>query len=511
VPTLNGSPAVLLEETVDVSPTSETSVTREIQPSTPVKKSDRIAQAMLLAVILAAPALMCVHSACARDLDIWWHLRTGEWMLQHHAVPRVDSFSAPFAGKPWLSYSWLFELIMIKLYQGLGLLGPVVYSATMIFAITAAVYHLIRRMGADFTLSVLLTFAAMYGMGHLFTPRSWLFTMLFFALELDILMHARITGKLRELAWLPVIFALWANVHIVFVDGLAVLGLAFAEAVLAPRWPSAQKKVSAIWMGAALGSSVLATLLNPYGWHIYGVAHDLATQAGALNFISELQAISFRSLSDFVVLALALGAAATRGWQRKLVSFESGLLVFATVLSFRSQRDVWMVAMVAVAILSSSAAGRKKAVDNVPVLGTWLASIAAILAVMASFPLLHVNNRELQKQMEANLPVRAVEVVRERGYRGPVFNDFNWGGYLIWSLRWPVSIDGRQNVYGDERMNRSVSTWNAAPDWRSDTQLASAGVVIGPVRSPLTQLLRMDSRFQLAYEDDVAAVFVAHH
>jgi hypothetical protein len=35
-----------------------------------------------------------------------------------------------------------------------------------------------------------------------------------------------------------------------------------------------------------------------------------------------------------------------------------------------------------------------------------------------------------------------------------------------------------------------------------------AGVVIGPVKAPLTQVLRMDPRFQLAYEDKVAAVFV---
>jgi len=58
-------------------------------------------------------------------------------------------------------------------------------------------------------------------------------------------------------------------------------------------------------------------------------------------------------------------------------------------------------------------------------------------------------------------------------------------------------------------MDRSVATWNGEPDWATDGQLVSARLVIGPVHTPLIQLLRIDPRFQLAYEDKVAAVFVA--
>ena len=117
--------------------------------------------------------------------------------------------------------------------------------------------------------------------------------------------------------------------------------------------------------------------------------------------------------------------------------------------------------------------------------------------------------RGLRLNWRRSCPCRAVEAVRAKGYAGPLYNDFNWGGYLIWALRMPVSIDGRQNLYGDQRIDRSVATWSAQPDWASDAQLMSAGVVIGPVKAPLTQVLRMDSRFQLVYEDKLAAVFAA--
>ena len=509
VATLLDPPAAPPDEELEVPLVMEAELSDVRASTRPITKSDRIAQTIVMALLFAGPTIMCLHGSCANDADIWWHMRIGEWILQHHAVPYVDSFSGPFAGQPWLAYSWLFELVVAKLFQWLGLVGIAAYSAAMILTISVAIYHLVRRLQSDFTLSVLLTFVAMFSMGRMFTPRPWLFTILFFVLEIDILMHVRKTGKLREMAWLPVIFALWANVHIQFVDGLLVLGLATAEAVLARWWTAAQTRVRPIWLGAALVASVLATLANPYGWHIYAVAHDLATQAGALDKVSELQAIPFRSLSDFVVLLLALGSAAALASQRRFAFFESGLLVFAAVLAFRSQRDVWVMAAAGAAILASSIASKRQVADKLPALATRFAVVAAAFLVFAGFRVLHVNNENLQTQTAQGFPVRAVEVIRQKGYGGPLYNDFNWGGYLIWNLRLPASIDGRQNLYGDQRMDRSIATWSGEPDWASDTQLASAGLVVGPAKAPLTQLLRTDQRFRLAYEDKVAAVFVA--
>jgi len=72
-----------------------------------------------------------------------------------------------------------------------------------------------------------------------------------------------------------------------------------------------------------------------------------------------------------------------------------------------------------------------------------------------------------------------------------------------------VTIDGRAAMYGDEQIDRSATTWSGQPDWASDPNLQKAGLVIGPVKASLTQLLRMDPRFELAYEDKLAAVFIA--
>jgi len=463
---------------------------------------------LVLAVVFAAPALICVHIACANDPDIWWHLRTGEWMFQHHALPRVDIFSSANAGKPWEPYSWLYELLAFRLFQGFGLVGVVGYSAGMVLAITIALWHMIKRHQADFSLVALLIFGTCYSMGHLFTPRPWLFTILFFVLEIDILMQVRKTGRARELAWLPVIFALWSNIHIQFIDGLLVLGLAAVEAIVTNRGVGFKTLLRVPAVIAALVASVLATLVNPFGWRIYKVAYELAAQPGVLDKINELKAIPFRDPTDFTVLFFALAAATALAWHRRVQLFEVGLLVFGLVVSFRSQRDVWVICIAAAAILATTVPG-KQATIPLPRFAIRLAMVIAVVATIAGFRVLKVNNQVLGDQVKQTYPVNAVNEILAKGYRGPLYNEFNWGGYLIWSLRMPVSIDGRAAFYGDKAIDRSVATWNADPDWTSDPALQSAGIVIGPVKSPLFQVLKTSPRFKLAYEDKTAAVYVA--
>ena len=71
----------------------------------------RIALVALLYLISSAQAMLPVD-----DPDIWWRFRTGQWIAEHHAVPFQDYFSLGGIGKPWIEYSWLFELIIYGVY-----------------------------------------------------------------------------------------------------------------------------------------------------------------------------------------------------------------------------------------------------------------------------------------------------------------------------------------------------------------------------------------------------------
>lgn len=469
----------------------------------------RWAQALILLALYILPTLWCFRTAGFADVDVWWHMRSGEWILQHHSIPQTDPFSIFGAGKPWNAYSWLFDILIFQLFQKLGLTGLVTYSIAMVFAFVVLLHRMIRHLQPDFTIGILLTFAAAFCIAGLDSPRSWWFSILFFIIEVDILMQVRKSGKTRSLAWLPLVFALWANLHIQFIDGLIVMFLALMESVVALRWRRIEGSIPAGRLAAVSALCMAAPLANPAGWGIYKTAYDTATQPGILYKISEMQSLSFRSLNDFGVLFFALLATAVLARARRTALFELLLLAFAVIVSFRSERDAWVVVITACAILAAElpSTGANRLRLKTPAIAA--VGMAAALLVAFVFEALHVDNARMQSVLAEHMPVRAVEVVKARGYGGPLFNDFNWGGYLMWDLRMPVTIDGRAQVYGDDQLNQSLETWGGGPEWRSDPYLAKAGLVIGPAGSPLVQLLRMDSRFKLVFEDEVAAVFVA--
>ena len=241
------------------------------------------------------------------------------------------------------------------------------------------------------------------------------------------------------------------------------------------------------------------------------MAWQLGSQPGVLDSVAEMLALPFRTMGDFILLFLALAAAGVLFRYRRLAPFETLMLAMAAVLSFRSRRDLWVMAITAGAILAAGLPVRAEREDkkNLPLWALTLSGATAVLVFVASLVLLHLNNGRLQAMLAEKMPVQAVEVVKERHYTGALFNDYDWGGFLIWNLREPVSMDGRAALYGDAAIDRSRATWSGGAKWASDPDLQSAGVVIAPDGAALTQLLRTDARFELTYEDKVAAVFVA--
>jgi hypothetical protein len=468
-----------------------------------------MAQGAVLVALFTISVCFALRFDAVTDTDVWWHMAIGRWIVEHRAIPRTELFSAFGAGKPFEAYSWLFELIVFWFYQKFGLVGITIFSCAMTVSITAAIHNMVRRLNSTFLLGVGLTFLALYTMGRLYTPRPWLASILFFALELDILMKARETGKSRELLWLPVIFIFWVNIHIQFLDGLLVLGIALAETLLATRWSAFQvKKLASAKMVWAFLGCIAATLINPYGLKIYKVAYDLVAQGAALQQLPELSAISFRSLDDWLVLFLALASAVVLAKTHKPSIFEVLLLSFSIFVSFRSQRDIWVLVIACSAILAKrltigDANQFRLRSSTIPL----VLSVSAVMSALVFFAE-GINNSELQQRLSSSLPVQAVETIKKQGWDGPLFNNYGWGGYLVWSLQKPVSIYGRNTVYGVEKVLRSNATWNGFAGWDSDPELVRANLIIAPIGAPLIQLLHLQPCLQSGYRDNVAEVFV---
>lgn len=471
-------------------------------------------RALMWALVYSIPAFQAMLPV--EDPDLWWHLRTGLWMVEHGHVPMEDPFSSYGMGKTWIAYSWLFELIVYVLYTRLGLLGIVLFTLVMSLLIAFTVHMLVRKAKFPFAVEITLMAFALGSMKPVISPRSWLFSILFFALELLILFHVRRSGKSLVLWVLPPLFALWANLHLQFIYGLAAMAFFIAE-VLGNRFlaPNMGERFSPV---APLGrlcvvafACVLATFATPYHYHLLRPIFEISLQTGAFSNVQELHPLFFRTPADWFVLILTLAGAYVLGWERRWQIFPLLLLAMGAMLGFRARRDAWVVVLAAVAIIGEF---REMATS-----ADWFhftkRRVAGIAGALMLFTYMIAGHREMTNQhletvVEQLFPVKAANFIVENGYPGPLFNNFDWGGYLIWHLRTlPVSIDNRMNVHGDQRIERSLATWSGSPGWNRDPELLKARLVVAEVRRPLVSLLRSDQRFKLVYEDSTAAVFVA--
>jgi hypothetical protein len=454
------------------------------------------------------------------DPDIWWHLRVGEWVVQHSSVPINDPFSLPGQDRAWVAYSWLYEVLLHGLVGVFGLAGVVVYRVLLSLAVVAALHALVRRLEPRFLVAIALTGVATLAIAGLFGERPWLFTILFAILTLHAVVCLRESGPVPRWVWaLPLVYVVWANVHIQFVYGLFILFVACAAplldratAVSAVLPDSAATPWTRRWWLLVLLSAAcaLATLVNPYHLHLYGVIVEYATQPGPFRFVNELRALEFREICDWVMLGLT-GAACFFLGRRRFSAFEVILLAATAVFAFRARRDLWFVVLIDVYILAT--AGPREAREEeryTPTPRGWgliaggLVALTVLLAVARD-----LSPSGFERRVSSVFPVEAAEVVREGGYAGPLYNDFNWGGYLIWALpELPVAIDGRTNLHGDERIVRFGNTWAGLPGWDRDPDLARSGLVIAQREGPLAEHLLADKRFRCVHKDDLAVVFV---
>ncbi len=473
----------------------------------------------MLFLFYSAPMIQATRPVV--DNDIWWHLRTGQWILQNGAVPSVDPFSSFGHDKPWVAYSWLFEVLIYRLYDGLGLYGVLLYRLLLAFAVLVAIHRLIARREPRFLVATGLTGLVFLTSFPLLSERPWMFTVLFFTLTLGVVLDLR-EGRTNRGIWtLPLVFALWANLHIQFIYGLFLLTLACVAPCLdnmVGRSPGSNADLagSRHWRRLVVLTLAcwVATLLTPYHLRLYGVVLDYATQPLAFNMIAEHQAMDFRDPVDWSVLALALSAPFALGRRRRVSAFDFLLLAASAYLSFHTQRDLWMIVLTAAALLTtrddpalSVSAERRFALTHKQ---RWILAGGMILVIGLTAWKRDLTVSGMDRAIRNRFPDQAAAFIDSRHLEGPIYNKLDWGGFLIWRLPGlPVAIDGRTNLHGDQRLSRSLDTWLGYRGWETDPELKAARVVIAEARCPLASLLRLDvTRFDLVYEDDVSAVFV---
>jgi hypothetical protein len=469
--------------------------------------------------LLCIPLLAIRSKGFDQDPDIWWHIRVGDWIVQHHALPRFAIFSE-YGNRPWTAYSWCFDLLVSGIQSVFGLPGIPGLLICLEILVSLTFLLAIRRVAERFWWAWWIATAGIYA-SYVNPLRPSIFTVLFFILEMLLIFEAERTRDDSLLYWMGPLFAIWANFHIQFVYGMAVFALYIGARMLTLRTTQASARgvrptPTVLRLIGNFAVAVLGSFVGPNGWLPYKVAVGLADQTFVYQIVTEMMAMNFRRPEHYVVLFLLMAACFAVGRRHSRDLFRPMLLVMTAIVSFRSTRDVWFAAVAASFVIAEAVRERAPAtvVEARPAFWNWepvgyALAPALALALSIGYGVRHgVTTLDMIREIDGVYPIRATEFVSDRHLQGPLYNSFNWGGFLIFNLRdQAVSMDPRTNVYGDELLKRSIATTNGIK-WQSDPDLARANLVILERYLPLASALSKNPDYRLVYQDQVAMVFV---
>jgi len=471
----------------------------------------------MTALIVFVATQCFISKLCVLDPDIWWHLSTGEWILRNGQVPHSGLFTYTATNHPWMAYSWGFEVILARFFDNFSFMGLGIFGVGLTILLALSIFYMLYRISGRFwvswALSLIVDLAFMFNVA----PRPLFVSVISIAFMLALLFQAQRTGRVQLLYWLPLIFLFWANCHIQFIYGFGVLGLLAGVNLLqhlteSLGWhPEFLQKptLPVVQPLAVLGCCALVVCIGPYSYHLYHEVYVLSQAKYMYRMVSELQAPNFQSYNQFLELLLGIAAYFSIGWRKKIDPFKLALLLCASLFAFRTWRDGWVLCVIAGAVIIDFPV-KKAEGDRAAFLTLREAAgvtLATVLLLLVSVRATDFNVRGLDRAISKTYPVDAANFVRRTPLPGPLYNSFDFGGFLTFYLpTYPVSIDGRTDIYGEAMNERYMKTEAADPSYTSDPYLNEAGFVILKNTFPLSKLLAVDPRFRLIYKDDVATV-----
>jgi hypothetical protein len=449
------------------------------------------------------------------DPDLWWHLAQGREAASGHLV-RTNLFSFVYPDYPQPYTSWLFDLGSYLLWtRG----GPAAVQAMQALLIAATLGTIALACRIRSSSAAALT-ACVFGWMILeprAMPRPYVVSFLGLAMCVWLAERARQARSSKPLWWLPVVIAVWANVHVECVFGIALAGLFGAGELLRPRdLPRAEAAKTLGIVAVAL----LATAVNPYGFGLLRYMYENSFVPQVLDiaelrppYVPNYRAFFVWGILSFVVIAVR--------WRRPSLSELAAIVVFA-LLGFRYIRLTPMLFLVSAPLVARCLDDLQQfRVDRRLRQGFGARGRVVALTVLAAslflarMPLPALI-REIQVGRDALTPPAlfsqpAMRYAREHGLAGPVFTSMNLGGFVAWEL-YPsarVFLDSRLQAYPPSHFRTVMEASRNPGAWAAVT----AGVDWGVLSIPRVNELSGVGQFRepdwgIAYRDPAIQIVV---
>ena len=475
------------------------------------ERTTPLVPALLVGAVAAAILVGVALAKGLQDADFFWHVTAGRLIVENGSVPSVDPFSFTWQGQPWTPHEWLSEVVIYLLVSGLGATGAMIAFGMLAGAIPIVHAYNLARIGvrtAAIGIALALGVAVML---PYVTVRPQVLSWLFMAVLIWLLMSLRPDRPMR-LIWLPILFAVWVNVHGLYVVGFGFIGM-YAVFTLLGRTPMSPRR----WLLlSACAGAVLASMLSPAGpaGLLYPLRYIDAGDWGLAN-IQEWQSPDFHNVAHwpFLILILALIATGSRGAPGWLTAL-SWVTVAMALVALRNAPVAAVVAMPVLAMGLSERMGL--APIRTPAVARWRTMLEAVVAgivIVASLVILIPRDpgARTAEAIAEKYPVAALDLLDREHPGARVLADYGWGGYTIYRLHdsgGTVFVDGRNDMYSDEVLD-AYSTVRAADDgWEKVLDDYGVEALLFPPDAPIVRGIAQDAGWCEAVADEVQVLLL---
>jgi hypothetical protein len=458
------------------------------------------------------------------DGDTGYHIRAGEYILETRSIPKVDSFSFLDPPPAWTAHEWLSEVVMAKAHDAQGLTGVVIFFS-FIIAMTYYLFFQFLRKDCDniLLLAGMVILVIVSSMIH-FLARPHVLSLLFLVIWYHILDIYQYKNK-NYLYILPLLTLVWVNLHGGFIIGFVLLGTYFTGNLLY----SFLKKISDKQVHAAKSKSFLivtficlfASFINPFGYRILFFPFDFITNKYLIGHVGEFLPTSFQDFLLYKYLFLIM-IAVLMASKSRLNLIELLLVLGFTYMSLYSARYIPLFAIIVVPIIIKRLDPMLRESNNRVILFLnrksrsfaeteettrgylWPAlSLFLVILLAVSGNIKHAFNPEKK-------PVVAVEFLQQEHIPGNMFNNDEFGDYIIYAAypEYRVFIDGRSDMYGVDHVKKYYKVIRLEQGWENVLETHDIQWIFYNADSLLSRYLMERQDWHLVYADKVAHIYV---
>jgi hypothetical protein len=467
----------------------------------------------LMGLLLAAAALIGARQRLP-DPDTWWHIAVGQHILDTHTWPTTDPYSFTATGVHWIAYEWFGEVLMAFAAHVGGFLGLGILHFSLVAIVTMLLYYYAYVRSGNWKAACLATGIVLPIASAIYSPRPQLFGYVFLLVTLICLELFR-QGHSKALWILPPVFLIWVNTHGTFVFGLAAMGAYYAGGLVnfelgglaAERWTPRQR----VQLSFTFLLCCIALLITPYGTEIAAYPALMATsQPFNIANIQEWQPLSFGiGVGKYFLNLVLLVFVAHIFFPVRYRLAELAMLLFGVYAACVHIRFVLIFVMFFVPILAMFLAKWMPSYD--PKKDYYALNFVVIAVLALSMLKVMPGQEKLAGLVAKDYPTGAIKYLRAHPHPTGMFNEYFYGGYLIWQLgpQQKVFIDGRADLYeysGVFQDYMKIATLD-----RETLPLLQRYHITSCLidkKGPLATLLAASGDWKQEYSDENSAIFV---